>query len=175
MTRAAMSVEGGKGAPGVVTSRAIRQGLWRLRLETEVFMASTAEQVWAVITDFARYADWNPAIPSAEGEARVGSVLKVVIEWPGLKRGHYVLSVTEVERDRALAWLGHMGVRGLMDGDHRFVIEPLSTGGVRVRQVEDFSGLLIPIMAPWLRDNVLRGFVAVNEALKRRVESLGAG
>ena len=52
------------------------------------------------------------------------------------------------------------------------MIEPLPAGGVRVRQVEDFAGLLIPIMAPWLRDNVLRGFVAVNEALKRRVESL---
>lgn len=171
MNRAGLP-EGSTGAPGAAPPRVTRQGLWRLRLETEVCIAATAEQVWTVMTDFVRYAEWNPAIPSAQGEARVGTVLKVVIEWPGLKRDRYALSVTEVERARVLAWLGHFGVRGLMDGDHRFVIEPLPAGGVRVRQVEDFAGLLIPIMAPWLRDNVLRGFVAVNEALKCRVESL---
>jgi len=173
MSRAGMSM-GSMVAPAAAPPRVTRQGLWRLRLETEAHIASTAEQVWAVMTDFGRYADWNPAIPSAEGEARVGTVLKVVIEWPGLKRDRYALSVTEVEHGRVLAWLGHFGVRGLMDGDHRFVIEPLPAGGVRVQQVEDFAGILIPIMAPWLRDNVLRGFVAVNEALKRRVERLGA-
>ena len=46
-----------------------------MRLETEVCIAATAEQVWTVMTDFVRYAEWKPAIPSAQGEARVGTVL----------------------------------------------------------------------------------------------------
>ncbi len=154
----------------VASPKAIRQSQWKLRLETEVWIASSAEQVWETITDFPRYLEWNPAIPSAEGDANVGSILKVQIKWPGLACNHYRLSVTEADCGQALSWLGRFGMRGMMDGEHSFLIKSLPYGGVLVKQVENFSGFLIPFFAPWLQDNVLRGFVEVNNALKSRLE-----
>lgn len=156
---------------GNASPRVFREGFFCLRLETEVFVDAPVESVWEILVRVDRYAEWNPALPEAAGEAVVGGELHVLIEWPGLKRDRYRLRVTEVEAGKSFAWLGRFGVRGLMDGLHRFELEPRASGGVVVRQRETFSGLLVPLFAPWLRDNVLRGFVQVNEALRERVES----
>jgi hypothetical protein len=151
-------------------SQARRSGPLTLTLHTETPVEADADRIWRVLTDFPAYAQWNPCIPRANGEARTGSRLEVEIHWPGLKPGPYRLTLTAVEPGRTLAWLGHMGRPGLLDGDHRFLIEPLTQGRCRLTQTETFRGWLVPLMAPWLRRNVLLGFERMNAALKRRAE-----
>ena len=147
-----------------------RVSAFRMTLRAGIDIAANPERIWEVITDFAGYQDWNPCIPQAQGEAVVGTQLQVVISWPGLKPGHYVLDVLGATPSRELRWLGHFLIKGLMDGDHRFLITPSEAGRCRVTQEEAFSGLLIPLFSPWLRKNVLPGFADMNEALKRYVE-----
>lgn len=159
--------------PADPASRASRSGLLTLHLATETLIEASAERIWGVLTDFAAYAQWNPCIPQAAGEARAGSRLEVEIHWPGLQRGPYVLRVTRAEPGRELAWLGHMGRPGRLDGDHRFRIEPMQGGRCRLVQTETFRGWLVPLMAPWLRRNVLVGFERMNAALKARAEQTG--
>ncbi|SBT08074.1 conserved hypothetical protein [Candidatus Propionivibrio aalborgensis] len=154
----------------MTTSHVIRHSAFRMTLHTTIAIAASPARVWDILTDFKEYAHWNPAIPSAVGEAVRGSLLQVVIQWPGLKRDNYSLEVTAVEPERELRWLGHFGTSGLMDGDHRFIIEPAGENRANIVQTEDFSGLLVPIFAPWLKRNVLDGFNQVNEALKFRAE-----
>ncbi len=151
-------------------SRARRTGWRRLELHTQIDIDAAPERIWTVLTDFPAYADWNPCIPKAAGEAHAGSRLEVEIAWPGLKRGPYVLQVLSAQPAQELRWLGHLGRPGLMDGDHRFIIEPLGSDRARLIQTERFSGWLVPLMAPWLRRNVLVGFERMNAALKARVE-----
>lgn len=151
-------------------SRVIRHSPLRLSLHTRIEIAASPSRVWRILTDFDAYASWNPALLSAKGQAVRGSVLQVVIQWPGLKRDDYRLAVTAVEPERELRWLGHFGMKGLMDGDHRFIIEAAGDDRVTLIQSEDFSGLLVPLFGYWLRRNVLDGFRQVNEALKRRAE-----
>lgn len=152
------------------TSRCRRTGWRSLELFTQIDIDASPARIWAVLTDFSAYAEWNPCIPRAAGEARAGSRLEVEIAWPGLRRGPYVLQVLDAEPTRELRWLGHLGRPGLMDGDHRFVIEPIGDGRSRLVQNERFSGWLVPLMAPWLRRNVLVGFERMNAALKAWVE-----
>ena len=151
-------------------SRVIRPSLFRLSLHTRIEIAASPSRVWNILTDFDAYASWNPALLSAKGQAVRGSLLQVVIQWPGLKRDDYRLAVTAVEPERELRWLGHFGTKGLMDGDHRFIIEATSDERVTLTQSEDFSGLLVPLFGYWLRRNVLDGFNRVNEAIKCRAE-----
>lgn len=153
-------------------SCARRTGWRSLELHTEIDIDADPERIWAVLTDFPAYAAWNPCIPKAAGEARAGSRLEVKIAWPGLKPGPYVLQVLDVKPARELRWLGHLGRPGLMDGDHRFLIEPIGSDRSRLTQRERFSGWLVPLMAPWLRRNVLVGFERMNAALKARVEGV---
>lgn len=153
-------------------SYARRTGWRSLELHTQIDIDAAPERIWAALTDFPAYAAWNPCIPRAAGTARAGSRLEVEIAWPGLKRGPYVLRVVGAQPARELRWLGHLGRPGLMDGDHRFTIEPLGSDRARLIQTERFSGWLVPLMAPWLRRNVLVGFERMNTALKARVEGV---
>ena len=150
-----------------------RLSMFRARLETEIEIAAQAHQVWDAITDFAGYRVWNPCIPEARGAPIAGSFLDVTIHWPGLKPGPYRLEVLGAVVGQELRWLGHFMTKGLLDGDHRFVITAAQDGRTRVRQEESFSGLLVPVFSPWIRNNVLPGFVQVNEALKAYLEQAG--
>ncbi len=141
-----------------------------MTLHTEIEISASPRRIWDILTDFKHYSHWNPAIPEAEGEAVRGSLIQVVIQWPGLKRSNYRLEVLAAKPEQELRWLGHFGITGLMDGDHRFMIEPTEANTTTVIQNELFSGLLVPLFGPWLRSNVLNGFEQVNEALKRRAE-----
>ncbi len=57
---------------------------------------------------------------------------------------------------------------GLFDGEHAFLIEA-TTSGCRLRQEEEFRGILVPLFGSMLRDTE-RGFDAMNQALKQRAE-----
>lgn len=123
-----------------------------------------------MLATFSDYQYWNPSILDAQGEARVGTFLRVEIQWPGLRRSPYKLEVLCATPERELRWLGHLGRAGVMDGNHSFVIEPMGERATKVIQAEHFSGWLVPLFAPWLTKNVLRGFEEMNEALKKRAE-----
>lgn len=153
-------------------TRVLRPSLRHLTLHTEILIDAGPQRVWQVLTDFAGYPAWNASIPQAEGEARAGTRLRVVIQWPGLQAGPYQLQILNATAGRELRWLGHFGRTGLMDGDHRFTLEPSGEGQTKVIQSEHFSGWLVPFFAPWLRKNVRLGFELMNAALKKRVEGL---
>jgi carbon monoxide dehydrogenase subunit G len=36
-------------------------------------IAASSEVVWAVLTDFERYSEWNPSLPSIVGDLRVAA------------------------------------------------------------------------------------------------------
>jgi len=157
------------------TPRATRESLLQLSLHTEVVIHASPERIWRTLTDFASYREWNKSIPQAAGEARAGAWLDVVIQWPGLKSSPYRLEVLDARPNAELRWLGRFGRPGLMDGDHRFLLEPLKDGKTRVIQAERFSGWLVPFFAPWLKKNVLEGFEGMNTALKQRAEGRADG
>ena len=144
------------------------------RIATAIETSASAAQLWSVLTDFARYPQWNPFIREAEGEPVAGSRLKIRIQPPG-KSGGMVFrpEVLRVEPEREFAWLGHLIVPGLFDGEHCFCIEPLPGGGCRVHQSENFSGLLVPLFRKSLDGGTRQGFEAMNAAWVARAASLG--
>jgi hypothetical protein len=140
-------------------------------LRTEIEIDATPAEVWAVLTDFERYPDWNPFVRSLEGRLEVGTRLRVHIEPEGGTAFRVKPVVREAEPERAFAWLGHLLVPGLFDGEHRFRIEPLSNGrSVRFVHEEEFRGLLVPLLWKKLDTETRRGFEQMNAALKARVE-----
>jgi hypothetical protein len=153
------------------TSQVRRNSMLGMTLHTEIIIEASPKQVWDVLTDFASYGEWNQSIPYAQGVASTGTLLRVTIHWPGLRSSPYVLEVLAAAPDRELRWMGRFGRTGLMDGDHRFVIEPIGVSRCKVTQTEYFYGWLVPFFAPWLRRNVLSGFEQMNAALKNRAET----
>lgn len=140
-------------------------------LLTDIEIAASPEQVWAVLTDFATYPRWNPFIRHVDGAAEEGRLLEVFIHPPGARRACYRPLVLVADAPRELRWRAHLMVMpGVFEGEHRFVLERLPNGSVRFEQSERFSGLLTPLMRDRIDRSICRGFREMNAALKGRVE-----
>lgn len=142
-------------------------------IRTSVDVDAPPAAVWAVLTDFERYPEWNPRT-RITGEPTEGARLAVA---PGPEAGRsptFRPRVLRAEPDRELRWLGHLYVRGLFDGEHSFRIEDRGDGRSRLVQSEQFSGVLAGLVTRFIGADTEDGFHAVNEALKARVEELAA-
>jgi hypothetical protein len=141
-------------------------------ITTTVDIDAPAETVWDVLADFGRYPEWNPRT-RIEGVAESGARLRVSPAPDAPRMPTFRPAVRRAD-GRELRWLGHLYVRGLFDGDHRFRIEAVDDDRSRLVQSERFAGLLAgPILRRYGRDTE-EGFAAVNAALKERAESIAA-
>ena len=139
-------------------------------LHTEIGILAPAERVWAIVIDTDRWAEWSP-FAKASGRFAVGERVKVVLTPPGKLPMTFNPTVVRLEPGRELRWLGHLGIRGLFDGEHGFRVVPEDVGRCRFEHFETFTGILsTPVM--WMVGEATRqGFEAMNRALKRRAES----
>jgi hypothetical protein len=140
-------------------------------LSTAIEIHAPAERVWAILTDFEHYPEWNPFVRRVEGKARVGSQLEVRMQPEGGRAMTFRPKLLRVEPERELRWLGRLFVRGLFDGEHIFRLEPLADGRIRFEQRELFRGLLVPVLSSMLDRGTRPAFEAMNRALKERAES----
>jgi hypothetical protein len=140
------------------------------QLHTQIDIEAAPERVWAVLTDFAAFPDWNPFMVRAEGNVRQGERLTIRMQPDSGRAMTFRPTVLEAEPNRRLRWLGRVLVPGVFDGEHSFSIEPLGSGKVRLVQEEEFRGVLVPLMARSLDRGTLPAFEKMNHALKRRAE-----
>jgi len=139
------------------------------RLSAQIDVGATPERVWEVLTDLAAYPAWNPFIVRAEGAVAPGRRLTLTMQPVGGRAMTLRPRLVEVAAGRVLRWRGRLGLPGLMDAEHTFVLHPRA-GGTRLVQSETFRGVLVPFVAASLDRNTLPAFVAMNEALQRRAE-----
>ena len=142
-------------------------------IKTETLIMAPAERVWAEMTDFASFPDWNPFVRKAEGRLQPGERLKIQLQFDHGLKMTLRPRVTVVEPNRELRWLATLGRPGVFDVDRAFQITP-HDGGVRFVMSEVCTGWLTPVMfAANLEAQIYRGYDAYNEALRRRVEEAG--
>jgi hypothetical protein len=142
-----------------------------MEVRTEIEILAPIQDVWKVLLDFARYPEWNPFIVELLGEAAKERSLDVTLSLPDSHREHRLKArVLACEQDRELRWVVHFGMKGLFDGEHFFRLESHGERRTRLVHGEDFSGILLKFFLTRVTE-ASRGFVYMNQALKRRVES----
>jgi hypothetical protein len=139
-------------------------------IHTEIGIGAPAARAWDILADIDKWPDWNP-FARVRGRLQVGEQLEVEIRPPGKSPMTFRPTVVKLEPGRELRWLGHLGVRGIFDGEHGFRVVPEDAGRCRFEQFEAFSGLFArPIL--WKVEASTRvGFEAMNRMLKRRAET----
>jgi hypothetical protein len=142
--------------------------------ERTIEIEASPSEVWTVLTDLERFGEWNPYLVEVEGRAELGARLRVRFEPPGGRAATLRPHVTEIRTDEVLEWWGHVGLRGILDGRHRFELRATPAGTTFV-QHETFTGLLLPFFAKGLADSTPAGFELMNQALKERAEKLHGG
>ncbi len=134
----------------------------------ETDIPADLETGWRVLTDFARYPEWNPLLRRVGGEAKVGASLRLqVARTLGSDKTVFLPARVRVsEPGRELAWGG--GVPGLLDVHHFFRFTPLAKG-FRFTHGETFRGPLLTLIWPLVRTRVRQeNYDAVNEAFRAR-------
>jgi hypothetical protein len=142
------------------------------KVSSQIEIAASPEQVWAVLADLRDYPRWNPFITHIEGELEEGSTLEVMLRPPGRKGMTFRPRLLTVIKGRELKWLGRLLISGIFDGEHHFWIDRVDSG-VIFHQDEVFRGALVPLTGSILK-RTLQGFDLMNQALKAEVESRAA-
>ncbi|HET9929131.1 MAG TPA: SRPBCC domain-containing protein [Polyangiaceae bacterium] len=141
-----------------------------MEVRTEIEISAPPAQIWKVLLDFRRYPEWNPFIVHLAGEPNVGSKLAMTLSLPDSNREREVTSrLLRCDTEQELRWLGHLWMKGLFDGEHFLRLEPRDDGTTRIVHGEDFHGIFLRFMMKQVTETT-RGFVYMNQALKKRVE-----
>lgn len=139
-------------------------------LKTEIVIQSTPDNVWAILTDFKNYPNWNPFITSLQGDFEVGKKIIVRIEPPDAQVNTFKPTVTAIESSKKLSWLGVFLIKGLFTGEHVFELIDNGNGTTTLVQSERFSGMLAPLFKKTLHNNTRRGFEEMNKKVKELAE-----
>jgi hypothetical protein len=141
------------------------------RIATEIEIAPAADRGWGVPTDFAACPDWNPFIRSISGPREPGARLSVTLLPPGARAMSFRPRLRVFRGRSELRWKGRLLLPGVFGDEHHFRISPPGPGSALFTHGEAFTGLLVPpVFRGVMRRRTQRGFVAMNQALKRRAE-----
>jgi hypothetical protein len=139
------------------------------RVETDVEIEAPVADVWTLLTDFERMPAWNPFITAISGTLAQGEKLSVRIAPPGKVPIWINAVILTMRPDVELRWLGRLFFKGVLDGEHYFMLEALDENRTRLRHGEEFSGFLISILGGLL-ETTRQGFESMNAALKAEAE-----
>ncbi|HEV7333275.1 MAG TPA: SRPBCC domain-containing protein [Flavisolibacter sp.] len=139
------------------------------QIKTEIVINASKEKVWAILTDFSRYPQWNPFIVNVEGELAKAKKLKNTLR-NGDKQFVFKPTVLSVVPYRYFDWLGSLVVKGLFDGHHYFEIEELGPRQVKLTHGEQFSGILSSTILKKIGEDTRNNFIRMNGAVKALAE-----
>lgn len=140
-------------------------------IKTQIEINASAETIWTLLTNFSDYQQWNPFIKKISGTLKNGEKLEVHIFPPNGNKMVFKPTLLEVKHCQSIRWLGTLGIKGIFDGQHEFIIEKVNENKCIFHHNEYFSGILIPFFGQLLIKTE-RGFTRMNEALKIQAEQL---
>lgn len=144
-----------------------------ITISATVDIAASAQEVWDVLTDFAAYGEWNPHM-RIDGIAQTGARLVVRLLADGGRGLAFRPRVLAAEPGRELRWIGRLGVGGIADGEHFFVLTPNADGTTRLTHGETYSGALVALVKLFGKSSLEKshnGYEDFNQFLRQRVES----
>jgi hypothetical protein len=141
-----------------------------MEIKTDILINATPSKVWAILTNFDNYPNWNPFIKSITGQVAVGNKITARIEPPDATAMTFTPKVLAFETNREFRWLGHLLFAGLFDGEHKFELIDNQNGTTTFIQSESFKGILVPLFKKMLTTNTTNGFNLMNQKLKELAE-----
>lgn len=139
-------------------------------IRTQILIKSSPDKVWAILTDFEKYPNWNPFIVYVAGELREGRKLKIRIHPPDLKPSAFSPKVLIVDRVKRIVWQGRLLLPRVFDGKHMFELIDNGNGTTTFVQREIFRGILVGLFKKKLNTNTKKGFEEMNKKLKELAE-----
>ena len=136
---------------------------------TEISIAAPLAVVWAVLTDFAAYPEWNPLVGRLQGDVRTGGRIRMFIK--PLDRT-FKATLKRVAEAEELTWVGVQFAAWFLSGEHYYRLEVLGDDSTRLLHGEYFRGLGSAFLGRSALRRMEETFELHNRLLKKRVEGL---
>ncbi|GAB1511720.1 SRPBCC family protein [Actinophytocola sp. KF-1] len=138
-----------------------------------VEIAAPATAVWAVLTDFAHYPQWNPYTIAVESTLEIGGPIDLTLPNPDGSAGTFVNRewVRVVDPPHHLRYDTAAEMPGIFAVRDQW-ITPVTADRCTYHTTDTISGTYADKVMELTGDWVKAGFDAVAEALKARVEAL---
>lgn len=150
-------------------------------LETEIIIDKSPEAVKAIFMNWSEFPRWNPFIISMsltkgdlENATNSFTQLDVSIKVDEKKPMKFTPQLL-VNTPGEFRWVGTVLGKWFLAGEHWFEFHPIEDGTkTRFVQGESFTGLGVGLFKLMVSvENTRKGFVAMNEALKKEAETKG--
>jgi uncharacterized protein YndB with AHSA1/START domain len=128
---------------------------------------ASREAVWKILTDAARYADWNPEIVAIDGRMGPGERIRARVKVGSGAIRPVTLRVTAFEEPVRMEWTGGLPL-GLFIGRRTLTVTP-TDDGAEFRMVVQMSGPLASLMVKAVGDRQAE-IDAFSAALKAHAE-----
>ena len=152
----------------------VTSGAFHVEIRTSIEIDASPVVVWGVLTDTAAYPEWNGFIVEWTGDLALHERQNVLLQPAGGKPQRFRPRIVAFDAGRELVWLGRLGIPGLLDGRHRFEVEPLADGRTLLRHEETLTGALVPALRRLLTETTPTGFERMNRELAARAEAATA-
>lgn len=110
---------------------------------------ATPEKIWSYLTNASDYPNWNSTVVKVEGKIAKNEKIKVFATISPDRA--FPVKVAEFQPSQKMIWAGGMPL-GLFKGVRTFTLTPQSDNTTHLAMVEDFSGLMLPLMAGSIPD-----------------------
>lgn len=134
----------------------------------EIIIAAPPEQVWAVIIDLNRYAQWNPAlklIGKLDKPLAVGDTVAYDFTDSEGASSHIKATVKALIPNKSLRQKG--GIPGFITYDNHYKLEDLENGSYTKMSIhEEYRGVYVWF---WDTTSTEKAYALMNEALAREV------
>ena len=134
-------------------------------------IAAPAELVWEVLTDFARYGEWNEFCPSIEATLEIGSPVKMQVDL-GMGLQEQVEYITLIEAPRKITWSMENKPGDPVHADRSQVVEALDDQRCTYVTYDEFSGEAVEAMVEAMGKAVEDGFNLCARGVKAQAERL---
>jgi uncharacterized protein YndB with AHSA1/START domain len=131
-------------------------------------IAASPDRVWAVLTDGARYQQWNPEIVGIDGDLALGARIKAHVRLGDGAVRRVSQRIVELEPPCRMTWVGGLPL-GLFVGRRTFTVTPTARG-VEFRMHLHMSGPLSSLILKSVGDRQPE-IDRFSAALKRRAET----
>lgn len=139
------------------------------KIETQIDIEATLNDLWDIFSDFKHYSEWNPFLIDVRGVLVEGSSVKIKARFSSGKIRGAEPKVEKLVWGKEVCFLARKGL--LFTGRHYFIFEQISPVKTRLTHGEFFSGLLPFILWHKMEPTIRASFIEMNHALKLKAES----
>lgn len=142
------------------------------KVDTQIEINATRDQVWNVLTDFERMPEWSDSFQGIEGEFKEKGKATAIFKSPYGKKKNMRFNHTLIEFEEGVSfgWSDPF-LMGMKD-HHVYKLEELPNGNTLFIHTDRVKGGATFLLGGFMAKNMKSLYLKFNQDLKKRVESL---